>query len=88
MSRSLTRAHFSRRRLLHGLFAGTAVGGGLPWLETLVDPRTLARAATDGLFPARFGLFAWGNGNIPARWTPIGEGVGYTLSDQLAPLAG
>jgi len=84
----LTRAHFSRRRLLHGLFAGTAVGVGLPWLETLVDPRTVARASTDGLFPARFGLFAWGNGNIPARWTPIGEGVGYTLSDQLAPLAG
>lgn len=87
-SRSTVRAHFSRRRVLRGLAGGAVIGVGLPWLETLVDPRLIARASSDGLFPKRFGMYFWGNGNRPDRWTPIGEGPGYTLSDELAPLAG
>lgn len=86
MSRSLIRDHFSRRRLLQGLVGGSAVAVGLPWLESLVHSG--ARASAGGLFPLRFGCFFWGNGNRPDRWTPTGEGAGYTLSPELAPLAG
>lgn len=88
MSRNWKRHHFSRRRMLRGMFAGSAITVGLPWLETLVSPTKRAWASADGLFPKRFGIFYWGNGNRPERWTPIGEGTGYALSDELAPLAG
>jgi hypothetical protein len=39
-------------------------------------------------FPRRFGIFFWGNGMLPDRWIPTGEGEDWSLSDQLAPLAG
>lgn len=70
----------SRRGLLRGMLGGSAVWLGLPWLE--------ARAATcaDG-FPRRFGVYFWGNGNLPDRWIPEATGADYTLSDQLMPLA-
>jgi hypothetical protein len=74
----------SRRTLLRGLLGGAAVTVGLPWLEIFLPT---ARAASDGGFPRRFGLFFWGNGIIPSRWTPEGTGKDYTLSDQLMPLA-
>tara|TARA_Y100001968_G_scaffold333115_1_gene394216 strand:- start:5230 stop:6465 length:1236 start_codon:yes stop_codon:yes gene_type:complete len=47
-------------------------------------------ALADGTaFPRRFGVFFWGNGTLPHRWTPVGEGLGdeWQLSDQLQPLA-
>ena len=88
MSRSITLDHFSRRKMLRGLLGGSAVTVGLPWLETFADPSKLARASVDGLFPARFGVFFWGNGNRPEAWTPIGEGPGFQLSETLQPLAG
>jgi len=76
----------NRRQVLRGILQGTAVGLALPWLESLAG-RRLAYASEDG-FPRRFGVFFWGNGNRPERWTPIGEGFGtdWALSDQLAPL--
>jgi len=43
--------------------------------------------AAGGALPLRFGLFFWGNGNLPVRWTPTGEGTEWTLSEQLEPLA-
>ncbi len=86
-SRSTVLAHFSRRRLLQGLAAGASVGVGLPIFESLFDPSKQARANALG-FPERFGVYFWGNGNRPDQWTPTGEGVGYTLSESLAPLAG
>lgn len=45
--------------------------------------------ACDGVLPVRFGLWFWGNGNLPDHWTPVGTGDGdeWTLSEQLAPLA-
>jgi hypothetical protein len=53
---------------------------GLPWLE--------AHAATcDSGFPKRFGVFFWGNGNLPDRWTPQETGPVWTPSEQLMPLA-
>jgi len=45
--------------------------------------------AQDSGFPQRFGLFYWGNGNLPDTWAPAGTGDAasrWTVSDQLAPL--
>ena len=78
----------TRRTVLRGLLGGASVGVGLPLLECMLAPS--GRALADGsLLPRRFGLFFWGNGMLPDRWTPIGEGAGdaWQLSDQLAGLA-
>jgi hypothetical protein len=70
----------SRRTLLRG--AATAMVG-LPLLEAMLTPKAFAAG---GGIPKRFGLFYWGNGMLPDRWTPTGIGQGYTMSEQLAPL--
>ena len=72
-----------RRRFLRGVAAGSLVTLGLPWMEIFQ-----ARAQSAG-FPTRFGLFFWGNGMLPDRWVPEGQGVGdaWSLSEQLRPLA-
>jgi hypothetical protein len=75
---------FSRRTMLKGLFRGSAVAVALPWLEIFAG-RT-AKACDDG-FPLRFGLFYWGNGNVPEYWVPGTEGYDWELSEILSPLA-
>jgi hypothetical protein len=83
----MSRFRHSRRRFLRGaLQGGGLVTVGLPALELLAPRR--AHAGGD-LFPRRFGLFFWGNGNRPDQWTPIGDGDGddWALSEELAPLA-
>lgn len=77
---------YTRRSVLRGILAGSAVSVGLPVLECFLNQNGTAFASGNG-FPLRFGLFFWGNGNLPDRWTPTGEGTEWTLSDQLAPLA-
>jgi hypothetical protein len=81
----MDRYRVNRRTVLRGLLGGTAVSVGLPILDWFVDGPGAAYAG-DG-FPKRFGLFYWGNGNNPDRWTPTGEGEDWSLSEQLAPLA-
>lgn len=84
------RANHSRRDVLRGVMQGSAIAFALPWLESITGRTPIARAAMGPSgFPLRFGLFFWGNGNNPSRWTPIGEGFGdeWALSEQLAPLA-
>ena len=77
----------SRRTLLRGLLGGAVVSIGLPPLERFLNANGTAYAASgDDGFPRRFGLFFWGNGMLPARWTPTGKGADWQLSDQLAPL--
>lgn len=77
-----------RRTLLKGLLGGAVVTLGLPPLERFLNLNGTAYAAGgDDGFPKRFGLFFWGNGMLPARWTPTGTGMEWQLSDQLAPLA-
>lgn len=70
---------WNRRDMLRGVLGGAAFTVGLPWLESTAQ-------ACDG-FPKRFLVWIWGNGNRPNRWTPVDEGPGFTLSDQLMPLA-
>lgn len=77
----------SRRSVLRGVLRGSAVALALPWLESMTGVG-VARAC-GGVIPRRFGLFVWGNGNLPERWVPQGQGLGeeWQLSEQLAPLA-
>ncbi|MGB0637807.1 MAG: DUF1552 domain-containing protein [Myxococcota bacterium] len=76
----------SRRTLLRGLMQGAAVSVALPPLEAMFNLSGTAYACGGGL-PLRFGLFFWGNGNLPELWTPTGEGTSWELSEQLEPLA-
>ena len=76
----------TRRDVLRGMLGGAAVSVGLPPLEAMFNVSGTAYAAGGG-FPLRFGLFFWGNGNLPDKWTPIDEGADWTLSEQLMPLS-
>jgi len=76
----------SRRRMLKGMISGGIVTLGLPLFDVCLNGNGTALAAGGGL-PTRFGLFFWGNGMLPQRWVPPDEGVDWTPSDQLAPLA-
>lgn len=85
----MARNKISRRALLRGMAGGAAVAVGLPLFDLFCNDHGDA-LAQGGSFPKRFGIFFWGNGNIPQFWTPTGEGFGtdWGLSSQLAPLAG
>jgi hypothetical protein len=75
-----------RRTILKGLLGGAAVSIALPVLDMFLDDGGRALAGGTAL-PKRFGLFFWGNGVLPDRWQPTGEGAAWELSEQLAPLA-
>lgn len=75
-----------RRTFLRGvLTTGAAVTVGVPILDAMLDENGVAFAGGDPL-PVRFGVWFWGNGVRPERWTPGGT-VDWTPSDQLRPLA-
>ena len=85
----MTRYGLDRRQFLRGVVGGATVTIALPVFDLLLDGNGAA-FAQGSAFPTRFGLFTWGNGILPPRWIPQGEGVGdaWRLSEQLAPLAG
>jgi hypothetical protein len=71
------------------MLAGSTVTLGLPSLEIMLN--THGEALADGRpIPTRFGVWFWGNGVRPEHWRPTGTGAGsaWTLSSELAPLAG
>lgn len=85
-----------RRTVLRGMLAGSAVAVSLPLLDIFLDEHGDA-LADGGPIPRRFGVFYWGNGVLPDRWTPpIPEGAAdgqdffvgdeWELSDELSPL--
>ncbi|MGE0789232.1 MAG: DUF1552 domain-containing protein [Sandaracinaceae bacterium] len=76
----------SRRNVLRGLVGGSVVTLGLPLFDMYFDDHGKA-LADGGAIPRRFGVFFWGNGVIPERWTPSSTGAGWSLSEQLQPLA-
>jgi hypothetical protein len=75
-----------RRALLRGALGGVAVQVALPTLEAMLNANGTALAQGQAL-PKRFGVWFWGNGMKPARWTPAVTGAGWQPSEQLAPLA-
>ena len=81
-----SRYSLPRRTFLRGVLAGGAtIAIGAPLLETMLDGNGTALAGGEAL-PNRFGLWFWGNGMRPERWTP-GGGADWSPSEQLAPLA-
>jgi hypothetical protein len=76
----------SRRKILRGMFHGTAVALALPRLEFMLNGNGDAWAQ-GGALPKAFGVWAKANGVHRARWVPTSTGPGYTLSAQLMPLA-
>lgn len=78
----------SRRAVLRGALGGAAVAVALPFLESLLPRATPQARAQLSLSPKRFVMYFWGNGAQMPRWLPPDEGAGWTLTEQLAPLAG
>lgn len=88
MTHRSDRPLLDRRSVLRGLLGGVAVSLALPPLEAMMNANGTAYGA-ESAFPARFGLFFWGNGMLPDRWVPsqTGAGADWSLSHQLQPLA-
>lgn len=82
----MSRRSPSRRVVLRGLLAGTAVSLPLPLFDCLLDSNGVAWANGDPL-PTRFGLWFWGNGVKPDQWVPTTSGNTWIPSAELAPLA-
>ncbi len=82
----MTKFVLSRRTMLKGLLGGSAVTIGLPPLDAFFNESGTAHA-DGGQYPKRFGVFFWGNGNIPDRWEPKETGRDWQLTEQLEPLA-
>ena len=74
----------SRRSVLRGLVGGAPVLIGLPLLECMLSRRALAG---EEAAPRRFGMYFWGNGNVPSFWAPEDTGAGWTPTNQLSSLA-
>ncbi len=86
MTKSSGKGALGRRTFLRGtLVSGAAVAVGLPLLDAMLDRHGTA-LADGGALPNRFGVWFWGNGVRPERWTPGGT-VDWTPSEELAPLA-
>jgi hypothetical protein len=76
----------TRRTLLRGTLAGSAVALPLPLLNCLLSDNGTAMAG-GGALPKRFGVWWWGNGVRISRWVPAQTGAGYTLSEELQSMA-
>ena len=75
----------SRRTMLRGMIGSAAVALALPPLEAMLNSHGTAFANGDAL-PRRFMTWFFGNGVRLDQWTPKGQGPGYGLTDELAPL--
>jgi hypothetical protein len=76
---------FGRRTILRGIAGGVGIGVALPPLEAMFNGNGTAYA--DGTaIPTRLGIFFWGDGVKPDRWTPVTTGAGWTSSPSLMPL--
>jgi hypothetical protein len=75
----------TRRYVLKGMLAGSAVTVALPFLECFLDSNGEA-LASGAPIPTRFGTWFWGCGVNAARWFPDKVGADYDLKPQLAPI--
>ena len=76
----------NRRTLLRGSLGGIALGLALPLLRS---SSASGESSKRLVYPSVFGLFYWGNGNLPSTWRPSGLGDGrsdWSMSEQLEPL--
>jgi hypothetical protein len=75
----------NRRTMLRGMLGSAAVALALPPLEAMLNSHGEAFADGSGL-PRRFVTWFFGNGVRLAQFTPKTQGVGYELTEELAPL--
>jgi len=80
---SVTTKLATRRRVLQGMLAGSAVSVGLPLLDAFLNDNGTALAATGAPLPTRFGTWYWVCGLCPGRWEPKEVGTGYQLPELL-----
>jgi len=73
-----------RRTLLRGMLGGTAAAIALPTLEAMLNENGDALAGGKPL-PKRFMTWFFGNGIVPDRFEPTGQGANYELTPELAP---
>ena len=79
------RRRISRRSVLRGALGGLGISVALPPLESMFNGNGDAYA--DGTaIPKRLGIFFWGNGVKPDRWTPTTTGAGWAATPSLMPL--
>lgn len=76
--------HLDRRTVLRGMLGGALGSLALPPLEAMMNGNGTAYAGGTA-FPKRFGVYFWGNGVLPNRWTPTGEGTNWTPSPFSCP---
>ena len=77
---------WTRRRVLRGVLAGSAVTVGLPILDCLLDDNGTAFADTGAPLPTRFVAWFWPLGVGEAEWRPKNAGSDYELPWQFGAL--
>ena len=70
---------WTRRRVLRGMLAGSAVTVGLPILDCMLNQNGTAFADTGAPIPTRFVGWAWGLGFGEGDWRPKNAGSDYEL---------
>jgi hypothetical protein len=82
---NITARNLSRRRLLRGVVAGSAVSVGLPFLDCLLN--TNGTAFADGTaLPPVYASWFFGCGLNPGRWEPKTPGMITDVGPELKPL--
>jgi hypothetical protein len=76
---------WTRRNVLKGMLAGSAVTVALPLLDCFLDDNGEA-LASGAPIPVRFGTWFWGCGINSARWIPDKTGTDYDLKAELKPI--
>lgn len=76
----------SRRRVLKGMLAGSAVTVGLPLLDCFLNSNGTALAATGRPLPSVYGTWCWGLGLSPGQWEPPAPGKITKMGRETAPL--
>ncbi|WP_129643203.1 DUF1552 domain-containing protein [Peristeroidobacter agariperforans] len=76
----------TRRRVLRGMFNGTAVAVGLPLLNCFLNDNGTA-LASGAPIPQRFGTWSWGLGMSKSIFVPKKTGPGFDLPEEIAMFA-
>lgn len=77
---------FTRRRVLRGMFNGTAVAVSLPLLNCFLNDNGTA-LASGAPMPQRFGTWSWGLGMSKSIFVPKKTGPGFDLPEEIAMFA-
>ncbi len=77
----------TRRRVLKGVLAGSAVTVGLPLLDCMLNENGNAMADTGAALPTRFAGWFWPLGLGEAEWRPTAAGANYEMPKVMEALA-